>query len=370
MSVRRSPEPPPTKYGARTGPVQARSAAAGPTHAVLQAKATRQAPPPPPTRFGPVQAAVQAKTGHVPAPPTRFGLPAPAVQAKPVHAPPPSRFAPAGHAALQAKSLRPGPMPPFQGGPQRFRAIQAKITVSAAPPPQFSHDDSRPSSHLNKSTLKALIQDVQTNGAKNAIEQEISTMLGKLTVDQTADFIIQQKWLSANGYDVCHKTPFGSVQQSILALINGQFGKTAAVAGWDKLDDFIKSISGKSSLVSGLKTAATAAAPVAATVAEKANDLLLHFDSLPDNLYFGFATTNRSIGDNADLHYNALSSGSGAEPPTPRGAGALTRLQSFETALGLASTNEVTVIDKSGTWAMTSGAHGKKTDDAGYILRT
>jgi hypothetical protein len=369
MSVRKPPEPPPTRYGAHTRPVQARSATAAPAHAILQAKATRQVPPPP-TRFGSVQTAVQAKTGHVPAPPTRFGPPAPAVQAKPVHVPPPSRFAPVGHVVLQNRSLRPGAVPPLHAGPPRFHAIQAKITVSVAPPPQFSHDNSRPSSHLNKSTLEALVEDIKNNGAKNDVEERIqSELVSGKTAKQIVNDIVQNRWLSKNGYDVCHKTPYGNIQKAVLDLINDQFGKTAPVAGWDKLDDYIQSINGKSTFVSALKTAATAAMPSAAAIAGAANNLLLHFDSLPDNLYFGYATTNRSIGDNADLHYDALSSGSNPEPPSPRGSGALRRLQSFETAVGRMQTDEVMETDTSGVWAMTSGVHGKKSDAAGYILR-
>lgn len=247
---------------------------------------------------------------------------------------------------------------------QRMLAFDAKNHF-------FYSDKNRPSSHLNKRALVAVITDLLQKGPKNEIEKALDQMLkqGK-NPDQIADYIIQHNWLSKVEADICHKIPYASIErvvEEVCDLVYNSLGKKQKTSD-PKITAFknlVNDVNPKSnSLAKDLLESKTHA-----QILGNANKLLNELDEAPKNLKFGHASSNRSIGQNLDLHFDALKTGPGPIPPTPRGLSMAKNLYKSEIELNiLPRTTQVVVAPHvKGSWVMTSDVPGKKSDDTGQI---
>ena len=242
---------------------------------------------------------------------------------------------------------------------------------TVAVPAHYASDGHRPGSHLKLGGLEAIIKDVAAKGAMNAPEQDLIIEYKAVgqNAKKAAKRITVKNFLSGNGYAVCHKIPYASFEKLLLQMMNLHISGNPP--NWVLLELLLQD-AGVSSTdasnwtnnLSGLVQAGTKQNQAAAA----ANNILLRFDACDDNLYLGFSTTNSSIGQNIDGHYNVLSPSPAPANMTPRGNQLWTRLNQCEQAVGLTVTKAIEVVDTVGLkWQMTSSAYGKKSQDAGYV---
>ncbi len=238
--------------------------------------------------------------------------------------------------------------------------------------PLYVRDGKRPSGHGNKGVIKALLDDIQ--GKKPLTQPEKAAIgLSTATTKKIAKLIKDTNWLSTNMYAVCHKIPYSAVERAFEALLNKETASPGAnTNAWDAFDELMNQVYyGNSHGHVGQSTAELL--PLIKpgnefAAGQQANQMLSDFDKDADNLYLGFASTNSSIGENHDLHYDVLTTATGAVAATPRGQAYAKLLNALESALGLSKSSSIEVVDAAGVkWVMTSGVYGTKSADTGYV---
>lgn len=380
--------------------------AGGPRPATVQAR--RDEIPPPPTRFGPPPAAVQAKAiptaGRVavPPPPTRFGPPPAAVQAEAIPTagrvavpPPPTRFGPPP-VAVQAKAIPiagrvaiPPPPPRFGPPPRRpgtAETIQRHIYFDQISG-NFARNSARPGTHLSVPTLTNIISDLITNGARNQAEldfqnavTQVSTLNNLGYAWKTAD---AGKWadltknytiLKSEGLAVCHKVPYFSFENMLLACIHDlSASKQPSVKNKDfctYLDNTLGDHSEWNKLQKAyFKFAKTGVLSDANDVEYYARKICDQFDGSSDNLYIGYKVTNSSISNNIDLHWQSLGPDTQLATASPRGITWRDATNTAEISIfGGVKTKSIVATDSNGgKWVMYSGVYGSKKDGGGWV---
>lgn len=232
----------------------------------------------------------------------------------------------------------------------------------------------RPSSHLNLKVLSAMLNEVMATGGLNDVEVEILNTYGHLSADKTARALKHANYLKAYKVDVCHKIPIHSFQVALCTVMNNQLatGGPYAAQMWSDLEDLYDDV--MTNCVAAPKSDIWALFDaIASGNMHKACSLAwlicLAFDASHNNLYFGFAVTNHSIGQAPDMHYDTF--GPGVCPPTPRGPGMEARLQALEVTLGLPKTEAFFETDPGGShWEVNSGVEGRRSQGKGYIETT
>jgi hypothetical protein len=232
----------------------------------------------------------------------------------------------------------------------------------------------RPSSHLNLGCLKAMVDELLSTGGLNPVEYEILITYANKTAHAIASMMMQVNHLKANKVDVCHKIPIHSFQLALCKVMNEQF-KLKGTFNEKRWKHLVKLYIEVRSNCVGAPSADIKALfdAIHSNNTHKACSLAwvicLAFDSSHNNLFFGFAVTNHSIGQHGDMHYDIYSTL--ACPPTPRGPSMESRLMKLEQTLGLKVTTSFIETDSTGVhWETNSGVEGRRSQGSGSVETT
>lgn len=288
-------------------------------------------------------------------------------------APPPVHWPGSGAAGAQAKAAggtAPGALPGARSG--RAAVIQRHIIFNPVTS-SIESNGKRPGTHLSQPTLLAIVKDLLKNGARNQAEldfektiKSIATTNGLGVVWGNAQSVVNvmtsYNVLSNYGFAVCHKVPYSAFEKLLLDSILGFIGKTLGTSEEKALKDLLDGSIGNHDDWNRLKKWKDVY-----DIEHYARKLCDAFDANPDNLYIGYKSTNSSVGDSADLHWNSLAVGNATA--SPRGEDLLDLTQKGEQAIfGSQHTTSYSVTDASGTWVLYSGVYGTKNQNTGFVL--
>jgi hypothetical protein len=228
----------------------------------------------------------------------------------------------------------------------------------------FISNGSRPSGHLNISTLANIVLDIINKQPLNEAEQNLLTILdpsGKGNYYQIAKKMKAKNFLSTYSYAICHKIPYAGIERCMLALANANPPKTDAA--WTNLFNLVCGLNGvgysgyATSTISSIQSDLSQKSSKPNAAAEF-NSILNEFDKADDNLYLGFSQTNSSISDRIDKHYDVVTPGNNPVAATPRGGNLEDLLNKLETSLKLPTTKPVQVTTKGIKWEESSCVDG------------
>ncbi len=221
-----------------------------------------------------------------------------------------------------------------------------------------------------------MINEIVASKGINGIERDIYALYTSNHSNVNAVYTILStgNWYKTYEINICHKIPISSFLKALAKCMNYQLQNTSTTltqspwAELSKLYDTVDSsnISSHNSQIVTLHAAVKGNNPnLACTTAWQ---IATAFDASHANLYFGYASTNSSISDNCDFHFDLTSSSQAPTPPTPRGPSMQNNLNAFEQVLSLPQTTQIIETDTTGTWVMNSGVYGKQTAGTGYVL--
>lgn len=216
----------------------------------------------------------------------------------------------------------------------------------------------RPAKRTTKPVQEAIIDDIFTYGAMNALESILHGMGKKKALNE----LRHNNFLSNNSAAVCHKNSIDDVENTLVHYAN----MSTKVAAYNEHESWIKWLTHRDpatqvmciGLLKNIRDSATNATPLktaAEICVDAINDLIEYIDASSSNYYIGDAGTNSSIQSLPDSHYNNNATTQQA-PPTPISVGLYEARLGIESVGGLPHLSPVRGNDASGDWIKNSGA--------------
>ena len=290
------------------------------------------------------------------------------------HAPPAVHWPGAGRAAAPQSVQRQAAAPLLPAPVRAGRGVIQRHIIWDQLSNSFISNGKRPGTHLSDPTLVAVVQDLMNTGARNQAEADFETEIKNIAntynlgnvwgnAVTVVNIVKSYNVLSTYGFAICHKVPYSAFEKLLVAciqlLIAGNLNKAMRDALTDVMDRAIGNHNSWNKLVKALQKSDIL------SVEWYARELGDAFDACSDNLFIGYKSTNSSVGDHSDLHWDSLGTG----VSSPRGNDLLGLMQKAEgLVFGSWQTVSDTMTDTSGTWVLYSGVFGTKKQGTGYVL--